>query len=357
MGLYASIKNALTTREAAERYGIRVSRNGMCRCPFHPDRNPSMKVDERFHCFGCQADGDVISFASRLFDLSPREAALKLAADFGIAQNEPEQASARPGRRPHRASDLFDHQVGYCFHELAAYRDRLLAWKETYAPKSHHDDFHPRFLEALTQLDQVEAQMDMLLTGTLSEKQEVIRDFLREQKKRMKEAMDMEPKTLTPVYHESSAYAREHGELESFRLSHQANLDCKRAIQDAISRYFDGWRLDKKAALEILEQFGMERTTLVLAATVQDKSWDGRFSSSNKDWAFSVSLPQGLTDGGMDRRHDYAVSSHPAILDGFIWQVRKEIREREHPEPRADTSLPLTPAAKEIKKKALDMER
>ena len=197
----------------------------------------------------------------------------------------------------------------------------------------------------------------MLLTGTLSEKQEVIRDFLREQKKRMKEAMDMEPKTLTPVYHESSAYAREHGELESFRLSHQANLDCKRAIQDAISRYFDGWRLDKKAALEILEQFGMERTTLVLAATVQDKSWDGRFSSSNKDWAFSVSLPQGLTDGGMDRRHDYAVSSHPAILDGFIWQVRKEIREREHPEPRADTSLPLTPAAKEIKKKALDMER
>lgn len=77
----------------------------------------------------------------------------------------------------------------------------------------------------------------------------------------------MEPTTLTPVYRESSAYAREHGELENFRLSHQANLDCKRAIQDAISRYFDGWRLDKKAALEILEQFGMERTTLVLAAT------------------------------------------------------------------------------------------
>ena len=73
----------------------------------------------------------------------------------------------------------------------------------------------------------------------------------------------MEPTTLTPVYRESSAYAREHGELENFRLSHQANLDCKRAIQDAISRYFDGWRLDKKAALEILEQFGMERTTLV----------------------------------------------------------------------------------------------
>lgn len=167
----------------------------------------------------------------------------------------------------------------------------------------------------------------------------------------------MEPKTLTPVYRKSVAYAREHGEMERFRLSHLANLDCKRAIQDAIFRHFDGWRLDKKAALEILEQFGMERTTLVLAATVQDKSWDGRFSSSNKDWAFSVSLPQGLTDGGMDRQHDYAVSAHPAILDGFIWQVRKEIREREHPQTRADARPPLIPAAKEVKKKALDMER
>ena len=43
-----------------------------------------MKVDERFHCFGCQADGDVISFTSRLFDLSPKDAALELASDFGI---------------------------------------------------------------------------------------------------------------------------------------------------------------------------------------------------------------------------------------------------------------------------------
>ena len=109
---------------------------------------------------------------------------------FCIAQNEPEQAPARSGKRLRRASDLFDHQVGYCFHELATYRDRLLAWKENYAPKSHHDDFHPRFLEALTQLDQVEDQMDTLLSGTLSEKQEVIRDFLREQQKRMKEAID-----------------------------------------------------------------------------------------------------------------------------------------------------------------------
>ena len=88
MTLYEAVKNTVTTLQAAERYGLKVGRGGMCKCPFHNDRNPSLKVDKRFHCFGCQADGDVISFAGRLFSLSPREAALKLADDFGIQYDE-----------------------------------------------------------------------------------------------------------------------------------------------------------------------------------------------------------------------------------------------------------------------------
>ena len=48
-----------------------------------------MKLDERFHCFGCGADGDVIDFAARLFGLPVKEAAERLAADFGIAPGIP----------------------------------------------------------------------------------------------------------------------------------------------------------------------------------------------------------------------------------------------------------------------------
>ena len=48
-----------------------------------------MKLDERFHCFGCGADGDVIDFAARLFRLPVKEAAERLAADFGIAPGIP----------------------------------------------------------------------------------------------------------------------------------------------------------------------------------------------------------------------------------------------------------------------------
>lgn len=86
MNVFEAVKETtVTTRQAAEAYGIPVRRNGMCLCPFHNDKNPSMKVDQRFHCFGCQADGDVIDFTAKLFGLSVKEAALKLAADFGVS--------------------------------------------------------------------------------------------------------------------------------------------------------------------------------------------------------------------------------------------------------------------------------
>ena len=85
MSIFEAVKQNLTTRQAAEMYGIQVSRHGMAVCPFHNDKNPSMKVDKRFHCFACQADGDAVDFVSRLFGLPSREAAMKLADDFGIS--------------------------------------------------------------------------------------------------------------------------------------------------------------------------------------------------------------------------------------------------------------------------------
>ena len=83
------------THLAAEFYGIEVKRNGMACCPFHDDKNPSMKVDQRFHCFGCGADGDVIDFTAKLFDLSPKEAAKKLAQECGLIYD----SQAPPRRR------------------------------------------------------------------------------------------------------------------------------------------------------------------------------------------------------------------------------------------------------------------
>lgn len=85
MNVFEAVKGNVTTRQAAEMYGIHVNRNGMAVCPFHNDKNPSMKVDMRFHCFACQADGDAVDFVSRLFGLPSKEAAMKLAVILVLA--------------------------------------------------------------------------------------------------------------------------------------------------------------------------------------------------------------------------------------------------------------------------------
>lgn len=152
-----------------------------------------------------------------------------------------------------------------------------------------------------------------------------------------------------PVYYENAAYARENDELDLFRLSHWENIACKKDIEDAIARHFDGMHLDNKSVTEILDQYGEERVSVVLAATVQIRGWDGRFSSSNKDWACSVTLPEAQAANGLDRRDDYTVASHPTVLDGFIRLARKEIKERKRSLGEERISPPTVPEAKTLK--------
>ena len=82
--MFEEIKDAVSTREAASFYGLNVGRGGMVCCPFHNDKHPSMKVDKRFHCFGCGADGDVINFVQQMFSLDAKQAAFKLIDDFHL---------------------------------------------------------------------------------------------------------------------------------------------------------------------------------------------------------------------------------------------------------------------------------
>ena len=101
----------------------------MC-CPFHGDKRPSMKVDSRFHCFACQADGDVIDFVGRLFQLSPYKAVEKLKNDFGMALADGKVRPA-PRRPPTVRQQLLDY-----------YRC-LQRWRVRYAPQSPTEELHP----------------------------------------------------------------------------------------------------------------------------------------------------------------------------------------------------------------------
>lgn len=175
MNVFETVKGAVTTREAAEMYGIEVKRNGMAVCPFHDDRNPSMKVDKRFHCFGCGADGDVIDFTAKLYNLSPKEAAEKLAQDFGLTYDSHAPVKKQYVRQKTDAQ-IFKEKEQRCFRALADYHHQLQRWKTEYAPSIEDETWNELFVEAVQKADYVAYLLDMLLSGSMEEKKALIAD-------------------------------------------------------------------------------------------------------------------------------------------------------------------------------------
>lgn len=138
MNVFEAVKQSVTARQAVEHYGIRVGRNGMVCCPFHEDRTPSMKADRRYHCFGCQADGDVIDFVSRLEGIPAKEAALRLAADFSIPYEDrepPNRSRSRPKIPQESPEQQFRRMERHCFRVLSDYYHLLRRWERDYAPR------------------------------------------------------------------------------------------------------------------------------------------------------------------------------------------------------------------------------
>ena len=160
--VFEAVKQSVSTREAAAFYGIEVKRNGMACCPFHDDKNPSMKVDQRFHCFGCGADGDVIDFTAKLFDLSPKEAAEKLSQDFGLIYD----SQAPPRRRYVRQkteAQKFREDRQRCYRILSDYYYLLKKWEADNSPQTPEEEPHPRFVEAIQKKAYVEYLLDLFL--------------------------------------------------------------------------------------------------------------------------------------------------------------------------------------------------
>ena len=175
---YAKIKQSVTTRQAAESYGISVDFHGMAVCPFHDDRRPSMKVDETFYCFGCGATGDVITFTSRLFGIAPASAARKLAMDFGISIEEESEYPALPKSRAQLEFETWVHDA---LVTLRRYNQLLYEWKFL-APANPGEDFHFLFVEALQNSARVKHLLCTLAFGTEEEKRDIYLNYREEVK-------------------------------------------------------------------------------------------------------------------------------------------------------------------------------
>ncbi len=178
--VFEVVKQSVTVREAAELYGIAVGRGGMACCPFHDDRHPSLKLNEDyFYCFGCGATGDVIDFTARLYDLSPKEAAEKLAQDFGLAYD-----SKAPIRRNYVRQksevQLRKEKREHGWRVLTDYYHLLRKWEADYSPKMPDEDPHPRFLEAIQKKDYMGYLLDTFLDSSTEEPDQWIAEHTAE---------------------------------------------------------------------------------------------------------------------------------------------------------------------------------
>ena len=134
-------------------------------------------------------------------------------------------------------------------------------------------------------------------------------------------------KAYPEVYMGTLEKAMQERNVDAYLDSRKLNIDCKNAIEQAITEGFDGMRLNPDAAVGVVEKYGEERVAFVLANTLKQLSYDGRFSDGNKRWADGIDIPENISRG-MDLNRDYIVGSHPAVLNGFIDMARKEIRTR-----------------------------
>ncbi len=183
MNVFEAVKQSVTTREVAEMYGIKVRRNGLACCPFHDDRTPSMKLDKRFHCFGCQADGDAVDFVSKLYGLSLKDSAIKIADDFGLGYNLNQHRIVKPKIREPSREEKIRKEKQHVMNVLTDYLHLLLQWEKEYAPHSPEEDFHPLFVEALHRKDYLDYLIETVYQ-TPKENMEVLLSELREEVKK-----------------------------------------------------------------------------------------------------------------------------------------------------------------------------
>lgn len=175
MNFFETVKQAVTTKQAAEAYGLEVDSHGMALCPFHEDHHPSLLLDQRYYCFGCHATGDVIDFTARLFGISQKSAALKLARDFGINPRPPTQLDI-----PILNAEPLPNSEQLCIRVLQEYLRLLRIWKVRYRPVMPGDPLDDRFVESCQMEATITDLMDALMDVDAALRNQVVEVLLQD---------------------------------------------------------------------------------------------------------------------------------------------------------------------------------
>ncbi len=157
-GLYRKVKEAVTIQQAAWYCGLKEGAKGLCRCPFHQDKNPSMKLypnGKGFYCFACGVGGDQISLVARYYGIRNHEAAKRLAAAFQVPVQEP---TTYRGKREAALAIKYRQ-------ELTAFVKRSELYLKMYRIllcEARRNPGSPHFDEGIQMLDYVEYLLECL---------------------------------------------------------------------------------------------------------------------------------------------------------------------------------------------------
>ena len=231
------------------------------------------------------------------------------------------------------------------YEKMAAEQDKYRDWLKSQPPAevlNHAYEYTARedIVMAMEELELTAAQAQALLDSPTpladvyhyfekveTDHMDVVRDCIEIRADDM--CRDLDEQYCAPLYLHSAAYAFQHGEMAQYNRSYQANLDCKEAIEHAISTHYADNRLDTEFAVKTaLEKFRAERVQFILANTIQHKDSDGRISRDNKAWAKTIPMPE---DSGTSHHCAYLVVDgvNPGLTDLFTRQARKTLQEPE----------------------------
>lgn len=176
--------------------------------------------------------------------------------------------------------------------------------------------------------------------------------------------MDSEEKATAhikdiPVYRHSAEYAIQHGEIEAYRDSFRANMDCREAIEKAIGDNYRDNRLDSKTtSVQLGQKFGMERVSYVLANTIRCKDHDGRISDGNKRWAAAIPVAEDRSEWGENRNLRFIVDkTNPGLVDLLANQVRKELAQEKADSEKKPSILEKLQKAQPVESSALKPDK
>lgn len=121
---------------------------------------------------------------------------------------------------------------------------------------------------------------------------------------------------MVSLYRYSLRTAKDEGDLDRWRESHEENIRCRDFIDNIISKQFDGYHVPADSWKKTVKKFGYDRTIWVLAATIQGRKNDKRFSADNVKWANSIYIPE-------SHRSSFALNSHSGIVELIALNVRE----------------------------------